>query len=88
MFGRWPRLLVNFIFPTVGSSEAPTREASTRKVDTYVASVRDQLRSTLRKAWAQSTTEACRQKWYYNRKVGAVNLKPGDLVLVKADEED
>ena len=34
---------------------------------------------------AQSTAEACQQKWYYNQKVGAVNLKPGDLVLVKAD---
>ena len=34
---------------------------------------------------AQSTVEACQQKWYYNRKIGAVNLKPGDLVLVKAD---
>ena len=29
--------------------------------------------------------EACLQKWYYNRKIGTVNLKPGDLVLVKAD---
>ena len=28
--------------------------------------------------------EACRQKHYYNRKIGTVNLK-GDLVLVKAD---
>ena len=28
--------------------------------------------------------EACQQKWYYNRKIGAVNLKPGNLVLVKA----
>ena len=61
------------------------REASTRKVDTYVASVRKQLRSTLREAQAQSTSEACQQKRYYNRKVGTVNLKPGDLVLVKAD---
>ena len=34
---------------------------------------------------AQSTTEACRQKWYYDRKVGTVSLKPGDLGLVKAD---
>ena len=33
MFGQWPRLLVNFVFPTVGSNEAPTREASTRSVD-------------------------------------------------------
>ena len=29
--------------------------------------------------------EACRQKWYYDRKIGAVNLKPGNLVLVKVD---
>ena len=85
MFGQWPRLPVDFVFPTVGSSEAPTREASTRKVDTYIASVRDQLRSTLREAQGQSTTEACQQKWYYDRKVGTVNLKPGDLVLVQAD---
>ena len=24
-------------------------------------------------------------KWYYDRKIGAVNLKPGNLVLVKVD---
>ena len=28
---------------------------------------------------------AHQQKWYYYRKIGAMNLKPGDLVLVKAD---
>ena len=61
------------------------REASTRKVNTYVASVRDQLRSTLREVQAQSTTEAHRQKRYYDQKVGAVNLKTGNLVLLKAD---
>ena len=43
------------------------------------------MRSALREARAQSTAEACRQKWYYDRKVGAVSLKPGNLVLVKAD---
>ena len=85
MFERWPRLPVDFVFLTVGSSKVPMREASIRKVDTYVASVRDQLRSTLQEVQAQSTTEACRQKWYYNRKIGTVNLKPGDLVLVKVD---
>ena len=26
-----------------------------------------------------------RQKWYYDWKIGAIGLKPGDLVLVKAD---
>ena len=34
---------------------------------------------------AQSATKAHRQKWYYDQKIGAVNLKPGDLVLVNAD---
>ena len=43
------------------------------------------MRSALREAQAQLTTEACRQKWYYDRKIGTVNLKPGNLVLVKAD---
>ena len=85
MFGWRPRLPVDFVFPTIGSNEAPTREASTRKVDTYIASMRDKLRSTLREARAQLTAEACQQKWYYDRKIGTVNLKPGDLVLVKAD---
>ena len=51
----------------------------------YIASMRDRLRSTLWQAQAQSTTEACQQKWYYDRKIGTVNLKPGDLVLVKAE---
>ena len=85
MFGWWTRLLVNFVFPTIGSNEAPTREASARNVDVYIASVRDQLRSTLWEVQAQSTAEACKQKWYYNRKIGTMNLKPGNLVLVKAD---
>ena len=51
----------------------------------YVASVRDQLRSTLWEVQTQLTAEACLQKWHYDRKIGAMNLKPGDLVLVKAD---
>ena len=85
MFRWWPRLPVNFVFPTVGSNEAPMREASTKHVDVYVASVRDRLRTALWEAQAQSTAEACWQKWYYDRKIGMVNLKPGDLVLVKVD---
>ena len=61
------------------------REASARSVNVYIASVRDQLRSTLQEVQAQSTAEACQQKWYYDRKIGTMNLKPADLVLVKAD---
>ena len=61
------------------------REASTRSVDVYIASVRDQLRRGLQEAQAQSTAEAHQQKQYYDKKIGAVNFKPGNLVLVKAD---
>ena len=61
------------------------RGAFTKCVDVYVASIQDRLRTTLQEVQAQSTVEACQQKWYYNRKIGTVNLKPGDLVLVKAD---
>ena len=59
VFGRWPRLPVDFIFPTIGSNETPMREASARSVDVYIASVRDRLRSALWEMQAQSTAEAC-----------------------------
>ena len=38
------------------------REAFTKCVDEYVASVQDRLRTALQEAQAQSTAEACRQK--------------------------
>ena len=85
MFGQRPRLPVDFYFPTVGSSKAPMREASTKHVDEYVVSIQDRLRTTVQEAQAQSVVEACQQKWYYDRKIDAVKLKPGNLVLVKAD---
>ena len=62
------------------------REASAKHVDVYIASVWDRLRTTLWEVQAQSMAgSTCRQKWYYDRKIDTVNLKPGDLVLVKAD---
>ena len=85
MFGWRPRFPVNFYFPTFRSTEAPKRGASAKHVDEYVATVHDQLRATLWETEAQSMAEAQRQKWYYDQKVGAMDLKPGDLVLVKAD---
>ena len=85
MFRQRPRLLVNFYFPTIGSTEAPMREASAKHVDEYVASIQDRLRTALWEVQAQLATEACQEKWYYDRNIGTVNLRPGDLVLVKVD---
>ena len=84
MFWYRPRLLVNFYFPTFRSAEIPMRGASARHVDEYVATVWDQLRAALHEARAQSVAEAQRQKWYCNQKIGTMDLKPGNLVLVKA----
>ena len=61
------------------------REASVKCVDEYIASIWDRLRTALWEAQAQSMVEAHQQKQCYNRQIGAVNLKPGDLVLVKVD---
>ena len=72
-------------FPSLGSAEVPRRGASVRHVDEYIATVWDHLKAALPEAQAQSTAEAQRQKWYYDQKIGAVGLKPGNLVLVKAD---
>ena len=33
----------------------------------------------------QSTSEAERHKWHYNRKANAISLEPGDLILAKAN---
>ena len=85
MFGHRPRLPVDFYFPTFRSVKAPSRGTSTKHVDEYVATVHDWLRDILWEAQAQSIAEAQWQKWYYDWKIGTMDLKPGDLILVKAD---
>ena len=59
--------------------------ASTKCVDEYLATVPDRLRAALQHAQAQPTAEAQQQKCYHDQKIGTVDLKPGDLVLVKAN---
>ena len=80
-----PWLSVNFYFPTFRSTEVPTRGPSAKCVDKYVATVHDQLRAALWEAQAQSMAEAQWQKWYYDPKIGVMDLKPGNLVLMKAE---
>ena len=41
MFGQRPRLPVDLYFPTFRNVEAPMREASTKHVDKFVATVHD-----------------------------------------------
>ena len=45
----------------------------------------ERLRACLKLAQESATKEANRQKRLYDRKVGAVELRPGDRVLVRLD---
>ena len=86
MFGWRPRLPVDFYFPTFRSTEAPTGEVPLPTVwmSTWQLSVTNWGLPSGKLRPSQQA-EAQQQKWYYDQKIGTVNLKPGDLVLVKAD---
>ena len=77
MFGRRPRLPVDVLFLTVRHDGNST--------DEYVTSLYDKLKSALASAWDTALLEAQRQKRLYDCKAGAVELHPGDKVLVKLD---
>ena len=53
--------------------------------DEYVTSLYDKLKSALASARDTAILEAQRQKRHYDHKAGAVELHPGDKVLVKLD---
>ena len=57
----------------------------TRTIDEYVASLYDRLQDSLAIAWDCAIKEAQRQKQLYDHKVGALELRPGDHVLVRLD---
>ena len=79
MFRRRPRLPVDLLFPTVNNQEW------TRTIDEYVKALYERLRECLKLAQESATKEANRQKRLYDRRVGAVELRPGDCVLVRLD---
>ena len=72
-------------FPTFRSAEAPMRGAPAKHVDKYMATVCDQLRAALWEAQAQSMAEAQWQKQNFDQKIGTMELKPNNLVLVMAN---
>ena len=73
MFGQRPRLPVALLFLTVNNREW------TRTIDEYVKAIYERLREE------SATKEANRQKRLYDRRVRAVELRPGDRVLVCLD---
>ena len=81
MFGRRPRLPIDLLFPT-------HREHNlTHTIDEYVETLYRRLQQSVELAQDSALKEALRQKRLYDRKVGAIELRPGDGVLVKLDAE-
>ena len=79
MFGHRPRLPVDLLLPTV------RRDENSWTTDEYVTSLYDKLKSALVSARDTALLEAQRQKRLYDRRAGAVELYPGDKVLVELD---
>ena len=79
MFGCRPRLPIDLLFLTA------TQQGSTRTIDDYVLSLYKRLKEALPVARDSAIMEAQQQKRHYDQKAGAVELQPGDKVLVKLD---
>ena len=79
MFGHQPRLPVDLLFPTIRWDE------NLQTTDKYVTSLYDKLKSALVSVRDTAILEAQRQKRHCNHKARAVELHPGDKVLVKLD---
>ena len=79
MFRRRPRLPIDLLFPMRRT------QILTHTIDEYVASLYDRLRKSLVIVQDCAIKEAQRQKWLYDCKVGAIELRPGDNVLVRLD---
>ena len=79
MFGQRPQLPIDLLFPTRWEHNL------TSTIDEYVETLYRHLRKSVKLAQDSALNEALRQKRLYDRKVGAVELRPGDRVLVKLD---
>ena len=79
MFGWRPQLPIDLLFPT------RLEHNLTRTIDEYVEMLYRCLRKSVKMAQDSTLKEALWQKCLYDRKVGAMELRPGDHVLVKLD---
>ena len=78
-FGRKPRMPVDCLFPTLHDSPHQA------KMEVSVVAMQKRLKEAFAVARYLTSQEAARQRHYYDRKVGAVALQPGDIVMVCAD---
>ena len=79
LFGRKPRMPVDYLFPTLHDSPHQA------KMEVSVAAMQKRLKEAFAVARHLTSQEAARQRCYYDRKAGAVALQPGDIVMVHAN---
>ena len=76
LFGRRPRIPVDYLFPTLHDSPHQT------KMEVSVVAMQKRLKEAFTVARCLTSEEVARQCCYYDRKAGAVALQPGDVVMV------
>ena len=79
LFGRRPRIPVDYLFPTLRDSPHQT------KMEVSVAAMQKRLKEAFTVVRHLTSEEVARQCHYYDRKAGAVPLQPGDIVMVRTD---
>ena len=79
LFGRRPRIPVDYLFPTLCDSPHQT------KMEVSVVAMQKRLKVAFTVARCLTSEEVARQCRYYERKAGAVALQPGDVVMVHTD---
>ena len=79
LFGRRPRIPVDYLFPTLRDSPHQT------KMEVSVVAMQRRLKEAFTVARCLTSEDAAKQCRYYDRKTGAVALQPGDIVMVHTD---
>ena len=73
LFGRRPRIPVDYLFPTLHDSPHQT------KMEVSVVAMQKRLKEAFTVARHLTSEEVAKQCCYYDRKAGAVALQPGDV---------
>ena len=76
LFGRRPRIPVDYLFPTLRDSPHQT------KMEVSVVAMQKRLKEAFTVARHLTSEEVARQCRYYDHKAVAVALQPGDIVMV------
>ena len=79
LFGRRPRIPVDYLFPTLHDSPHQT------KMGVSVAAMQKRLKEAFAAARCLTSEEVAKQCHYCDCKAGAVALQPGDAVMVRTD---